>query len=166
MRVRAWRDLCVYGGVSSNCLCETGVVVLEPNDVRRAAEWVVDTSSQMKDERWTISALDAWSPRRTLDHLVDAMLLYCGYVATRATERITPLRNGDLQAAPINLLSALRSASSMLVALLHAMPEDARAFHPSGSADRTGWIGMACTELPRPRLRHRHSNRCAYRTTR
>ncbi len=123
------------------------MVVLEPKDVRRAAEWVVDTSSQMKDERWTISALDAWSPRRTLDHLVDAMLLYCGYVATRATERITPLRNGDLQAAPINLLSALRSASSMLVALLHAMPEDARAFHPSGSADRTGWIGMACTEL-------------------
>ena len=34
-----------------------------------------------------------------------------------------------------------------LVALLEDMPDDARAFHPSGRADRTGWIGMACTEL-------------------
>jgi hypothetical protein len=27
------------------------------------------------------------------------------------------------------------------------MPSEALVFHPSGFADRTGWIGMACTEL-------------------
>jgi hypothetical protein len=134
-------------GSSVAVLGKTVLVELEPGDVSVAAEWVVGISFRVLDEQWNASGNGAWSPRRTLDHLVDAMLLYSGYVATRATDRATPLRNGDLNATPDELVGALRSASSILTALLHAMPDNVRAFHPSGSADRTGWIGMACTEL-------------------
>ena len=42
---------------------------------------------------------------------------------------------------------ALRAGTATLVAVLSAMTDEERAFHPSGNADRTGWIGMACTEL-------------------
>lgn len=44
---------------------------LEPSDLSSAAEWVLDISSRVLDERWNAAVLDAWSPRRTLDHLVD-----------------------------------------------------------------------------------------------
>jgi hypothetical protein len=129
------------------CSGKTGAVELAPGDVSTAAEWVAGISVLASEQSWNQSALDGWSPRRTLDHLVDAMLLYSAYVATRARDRISPPRNGDPNATPGELVSALRSGSSILVALLHAMPDGDRAFHPSGNADRTGWIGMACTEL-------------------
>ena len=120
---------------------------LAPDDVDTAARWVVSISSGVLHERWHTSRPGAWSPRRTLDHLVDVMLLYSGYVATRATERTTPVRDGDPDASPIDLMNALSSSSSILTALLREMPDGVRVFHPSGTADRTGWIGMACTEL-------------------
>jgi hypothetical protein len=122
-------------------------VDLEPDDVVIAATWVAGVSGRVPAQRWDVAAPDAWSPRRTLDHLVDAVLLYSAYVATRATDRMTPVRNGDPSATPAELTMALSSASSVLARLLDAMPDGARAFHPSGDADRTGWIGMACTEL-------------------
>ena len=36
--------------------------------------------------------------------------------------------------------------SNVLAAVLRAMPEDARGFHPAGLADRYGFAAMACTE--------------------
>lgn len=138
---------CVEPGPNISNVGETATVELVPDDVNTALEWVTDITCDLQAWQWTDAPLDDWSPRRTLDHLVDALLLYSAYVATRATDRITPPRNGDTGATPAELLSALRSSGSILVALLRAMPDDARAFHPSGHADRTGWIGMACTEL-------------------
>jgi hypothetical protein len=120
---------------------------LVPGDVDRATAWVVGVSAHVAEERWSVLVGDGWSPRRTLDHIVDALLLYCGYVATRASGRMRPLRDGDPEATPEELVEALRSASSILTVLLDAMPDGDRAFHRSGRADRTGWIGMACTEL-------------------
>ena len=126
---------------------KTAAVELAPGDVSTAAEWVAGISVLASEQSWNQSGLNGWSPRRTLDHLVDTMLLYSAYVATRARDRISPPRNGDPNATPGELVSALRSGSSILVALLHALPDGERAFHPSGNADRTGWIGMACSEL-------------------
>jgi uncharacterized protein (TIGR03083 family) len=119
----------------------------EVDAVKTAFEWVADISSQVPPERWGTSDPPAWSARRTLDHLVDTALLYSAYIATRARDRITPPRNGDPNASPDELLCALNSATTILESLLRAMPETVRVFHPSGRADRSGWIGMACTEL-------------------
>lgn len=120
---------------------------LAPGDVDRAAAWVADVAARVPEERWHVAADGGWSPRRTLDHIVDALVLYCGYVATRATDRMRPLRDGDPQATPGELVDAVLTASTILRALLDAMPDGERAYHRSGRADRTGWIGMACTEL-------------------
>jgi hypothetical protein len=133
------------GGVA--VIGKTLSVELTPGDVSTAAQWVASTSFRVPEHRWNEAGLGTWSPRRTLDHLVDAMLLYSAYVATRARDRITPPRNGDPNATPGELVSALRSGASILESLLHAMPDEIQVFHPSGNADRTGWIGMACTEL-------------------
>jgi hypothetical protein len=123
-----------------------GETVLEPADVRTAAAEAVRRFAALPAEAWAQSAAD-WTRRRTLDHLVDTLTLYAAYVGTRARERLVPPRDGD-PAAPVDrLLVDLSAAADRLAGLLTAMADGERAFHPSGPADRTGWIGMACTEL-------------------
>lgn len=119
-----------------------------PDDVAEATAWVVGVAVDVDAELWDLVPVTGdWTPRRTLDHLVDVMLLYAGCVVTRAVGRIVAPRNGDASASPNELVDALMSTSQILVRVLDSMANDERAFHPSGSADRTGWVGMACTEL-------------------
>jgi hypothetical protein len=120
--------------------------VLEPDDVRTATVEAVRRFAALPAQAWAQPAPD-WTPRRTLDHLVDALALYAAYVGARANGRLVPPRDGD-PAAPVDrLLVDLAAAGDRLAGLLAAMGDGERAFHPSGLADRTGWIGMACTEL-------------------
>jgi len=65
----------------------------------------------------------------------------------RATTRIRPPRNGDPSLSAADLLDAFRSGSGILAVVLVGFGENERVFHPSGLADRTGWIGMACSEI-------------------
>jgi hypothetical protein len=148
MRAGRAADLC--GGIAwcgDSGFGKTVDVELAPVDVCTAAEWVAGIAFRVPEHAWNDAGLKSWSPRRTLDHLVDAMLLYSEYLATRARDRVTPPRNGDPSATPGDLVDALRQGASILDSLLLAMPDKIRVFHPSGNADRTGWIGMACTEL-------------------
>jgi hypothetical protein len=120
--------------------------VLTPDDLRAAAGWAGRRFAVLPDDAWDQPAPD-WTPRRTLDHLVDTMELYAAYVATRAAGRLAPPRDGDPGASRAELLAQLALSAEKLAALLDRMADGERAFHPSGLADRTGWVGMACTEL-------------------
>ena len=123
-------------------------VELATTHLTQSAEWAVERWSALPVDRWDATGLKgAWTPRRTLDHLVDSMLLYSAYVATRARSRVSPPRNGDPAAAPTALIDAFGSGVAILTRLLDSFHDDERAFHPSGLADRSGWIGMACTEI-------------------
>ena len=123
-------------------------VELATNDLTEIADWAAERWSALPTDRWDATdATVAWTPRRTLDHLVDAMLLYCAYVATRARSRVSPPRYGDPSSAPAALVDAFRSGAVILTRLLDGFRDDERAHHPSGMADRSGWIGMACTEI-------------------
>jgi len=113
-----------------------------------AADWSVEQWSALPDQEWTEPGIATpWTPLRTLDHLVDTLLLYSGYVARRATARIQPPRNGDPSLPASELMDAFRLGTVILTAVLDDLEEGQRVFHPSGLADRTGWIGMACTEI-------------------
>jgi len=123
-----------------------GWPVLTPDDLRVAADWAGRRFAVLADDAWDRPAPD-WTTRRTLDHLVDTMELYAAYVATRPAGRLAPPRDGDPGASRAELLAALAGSSERLAVLLAGMADGDRAFHPSGLADRTGWLGMACTEL-------------------
>lgn len=124
---------------------------LTPQCVLDAAAWTVEVAARVPADRWTTTADGgdpaAWSARRNLDHCVDTLLLYSAYVSRRATGRLAPPRNGDADAGRKQLASALLSSASILVDVLTGLRPHERAFHPSGRADRSGWVGMACTEL-------------------
>ena len=120
--------------------------MLTPDDLRAAAGWAGRRFAALPGEAWGRPAPD-WTPRRTLDHLVDTLELYAAAVGTRATARLDPPRDGDPRASRADLLDQLARSAERLALVLAALGEDERAFHPSGRADRTGWLGMAGTEL-------------------
>jgi hypothetical protein len=63
--------------------------VLQPDDVRTAADWEVRRFTAVSPASWDDPAPD-WTRRRTLDHLVDTLELYAVCVGTRATGRLRP----------------------------------------------------------------------------
>jgi hypothetical protein len=90
----------------------------------------------------------AWSCRRTLDHVTDSLLLYSTMLATR-TQGALPAapRNGDPAATLGELLTVAGTSAAVLADVVRAAPPDARAFHPAGVADVSGFVGMGCDEL-------------------
>lgn len=121
---------------------------LGPEDLRTAAAICQETLRPALDRDWGVSAGDlVWDCRRTLDHIVDTLFLYSAYLASRATGRLRPPRNGDPAASPAQLLETVGLAAAVLAEVAHAAPPGTRAFHPAGMADISGWMGMACEEI-------------------
>lgn len=121
---------------------------LAHRDLITAAGICRETLHPALDRDWSAKAGDLeWDCRRTLDHVVDTLLFYAVYLASRATERLAPPRNGDPSASPAHLLATVAAAAAVLSEVARAAPPDTRAFHPAGMADVSGWIGMGCEEI-------------------
>ena len=121
---------------------------LVPDDLLLAASISRATLEPALDRDWSVQAGDLeWDCRRTLDHIVDTLFLYAAYLASRATGRLSPPRNGDPAATPEQLLQTVGVAAAVLAEVARAAPEDTRAFHPGGMADVAGWLSMACEEV-------------------
>lgn len=121
---------------------------LIPDDVRMAAAICQAALRSALDRDWSVpaGALE-WDCRRTLDHVVDALFLYAAYLASRATERLSPPRNGDPAATPERLLATVGVAADVFAEVARAAPGGTRAFHPAGMADLSGWIALGCEEI-------------------
>jgi uncharacterized protein (TIGR03083 family) len=123
-------------------------IELVPDDLMTAASVCQETLTPALDRDWGVPAGDLeWDCRRTLDHIVDTLFLYAAYLASRASERISPPRNGDPSASPAQLLATVSAAAAVLSEVARAAPPGTRAFHPAGMADVSGWRAMACEEV-------------------
>ncbi len=89
----------------------------------------------------------AWTARRTVDHIADALVLYGRYVATRATSRLEALRDGRPEASFAALCRDVSDAAALLARLVDGMDAGEVAYHPAGAADASGWAAMACDEI-------------------
>ncbi|MGH3753051.1 MAG: hypothetical protein ACRDRP_10195 [Pseudonocardiaceae bacterium] len=108
------------------------------------------------DPRWPRRAAPTtWTAAQTLAHIADALLFYAGQVARRADHRLPVLRDGRAGPPSEHLDNAV-TAAHVLAGLLRDLGP-ARAWHPSGLADASGWAGMAVTEI----LVHGHDVACA-----
>lgn len=98
------------------------------------------------DPLWTAGPpAPGWTAARTVEHVADALVFYAGQVARRATHRLPTLRDGR-EAPPSEQLEDVRTAAHLLAGVLRDLGHE-RAWHPSGSADVAGWVGMAVTEV-------------------
>lgn len=124
--------------------------IMEPDDVSAAGRIVAELLRPAVHEDWNVRAGDLeWSCRRTLDHIIDTMLLYASAVAIRAAGRPqwVPPRTGDPNATIGELLMILESSAAILDLVCTASPLPVRAFHPSGLSDADGFRAMACSEI-------------------
>lgn len=121
---------------------------LTPDDLLAAAALCRAAFVPALDRDWETPARDmTWTCRRILDHIADDLLLYAAHLATRATTRRPPPRNGDPLAAPSALLSVIEANAAVLAEVVRAAPPGTRAFHPAGMADATGFVAMGCEEI-------------------
>lgn len=127
-----------FPGVSS----PSGAHVMAAADVVASA--LVGVAPELVSNRLPDST---WTVRRTVDHIADALVLYGRYVATRATVRLEPLRDGRPEASFAALCDDVSDAASLLARLVDGMGAGEVAYHPAGAADASGWAAMACNEI-------------------
>ncbi len=125
-----------------------GPVTLDADDLLTVADWSAASLSAALDGDWSVPAGElAWTCRRTLDHIADALLLYAAQLARRADAFHPVPRDGDPNAPVGALLEVARSAAVILAAIARDAGPGARAFHPAGLADAEGFLGLGCDEV-------------------
>ncbi len=119
-----------------------------PEDVRAAAAACREALSGLVDRDWSISASGLeWSCRQTLEHIPSAQLFYASQLAAQAKDRLPRLRGGEDQLTVAETLLSVEVNASILEHVIRAAPASARAFHPAGMADPSGFAGMSCDEI-------------------
>lgn len=121
---------------------------LSPADLHTAIEICKRVLGPVLDGDWSVRAGElGWDCRRTLDHIADTLALYAGYLASLARGRLPVMRDGDPDLPVAELLIVVETQAAVLAAVTRATPPGARAFHPAGMADVSGYIAMACVEI-------------------
>ena len=101
------------------------------------------------DQDWSrpAHALD-WTCRQTLDHLALGLTGYTGLLIARPDDRyITLFASLDPQAPVPACLDGLWIATALLTSTVRDTAPEARAWHPWGHSDATGFAAMGITEL-------------------
>ncbi|WP_347877194.1 maleylpyruvate isomerase N-terminal domain-containing protein [Streptomyces sp. 8K308] len=114
-----------------------------------ATDACLDTLRQGAEEDWSRPAqgLD-WTCRETLDHLALGLVGYTGLLVSRPTDRyVTLFASLDPGATVPDCLEGLRIAATLLASTVRDTAPDARAWHPWGHSDATGFAAMGITEL-------------------
>ena len=104
---------------------------LTPDDLLASASACRAALAPALECDWEVRARDMdWTCRRTLDHVVDVLFLYSAHLATLASSRRPPPRNGDLSASPAELLIAVESGAAVLAGVVRFAIEFIRINEP------------------------------------
>jgi hypothetical protein len=121
------------------------------SDVNLAAAAAGATLRPLAGRDWRVRARDLeMSARETLEHIIEGLTFYSRDLATPVVE---PPGNEELvlRCAPdtpiVGLIEGMEQCAAVLARVVAAVPEETRAFHPFGRADRSGFAAMACDEI-------------------
>ncbi|MGO1318391.1 MAG: hypothetical protein ACTMIR_15370 [Cellulomonadaceae bacterium] len=130
---------------------------LDATLVRAAAAWLIRGI-----EAVDVAALrrpagsGAWSCWQTLEHVVDDLIAYAlqlaarpplGYVPVVGTAGSADVVRVDPESGTGGMTEALTAASELLATQVEAAPRDARAYHPLGLTDASGFAAMGTVGL-------------------
>ncbi|WP_344854321.1 maleylpyruvate isomerase N-terminal domain-containing protein [Amycolatopsis ultiminotia] len=118
-------------------------------DLDEAIGFAAATLGPLGDGDWTRPAgeLD-WDCRATAEHLGDVLLSYASQVVSGPADHyVRFLATADAGASPADLLEFVVAAGRLLASAVRTAGPQARAYHPSGSADPAGFAAMGCAEL-------------------
>ncbi|MEY2472137.1 MAG: hypothetical protein QOK28_1466 [Actinomycetota bacterium] len=119
---------------------------LGPDDLIAVADDCVDALTPLIDRDWDTPAAGLeWSCRQTLEHL--GALSYAPILALRAPS-LPKFGFSVFPDLPVDwLLPTARTNAAVVAEVARAAPLDARAWHPAGMADPSGFIAMMADEL-------------------
>jgi hypothetical protein len=117
-----------------------------PDDLVAATDRCVEALTGLTALDWTKQAAGTdWTCRETLEHVCS--LAFVHQLATRAPD-FHPIAIEVRPATAINeLVWTVHVLMRVLAEVARAAPPDARAFHPAGMADASGWVAMGMDEL-------------------
>ncbi|MFF1905427.1 maleylpyruvate isomerase N-terminal domain-containing protein [Kitasatospora sp. NPDC058218] len=128
---------------------DTGTATAWPALVTETAAATTAALGRAADADWyRHPAGSDWTCRATLDHLALGLLGYAGLLTARPTDRYITLFGSLDPAAPVpHCLEGLRIAAALLAGTVRDTPPEARAWHPWGHSDATGFAAMGMVEL-------------------
>jgi hypothetical protein len=119
--------------------------LLTPDDLATAARLCRLALEPALERDWGVRAGDLeWDCRRTLDHIADTLFFYAALLATRATARIPPPRNGDPAASPAQLLTTVEAAAAIRM----QSSSGGRKASPSPCAMSSVWSRTSSQAIP------------------
>lgn len=119
-----------------------------PKNVLAAAAACREALGNLLERDWSVNAGELeWSCRQTLEHIPNAQMFYACQLATGAKDRLPRAIGGADQLSVAELLASVETNASVLEHVLRAAPASARAFHPAGMADPSGFAAMGCDEI-------------------
>jgi hypothetical protein len=121
---------------------------VSPEDVRAAAAVCREALSGIVELDWSGRAgeLD-WSCRQTLEHIPNTQFFYASHLALASKEMLPRALGGQDQLTVAELLLTVEVNAAILEHVLRAAPVSARAYHPAGMADPSGFAAMGCDEI-------------------
>ncbi len=96
---------------------------------------------------WSVTACGEWSAARTAVHVADSWFSQAAQLVTRRADSWLPVYlTVEEPVTPEAILDAMDGCARILATVAAAARPDARAYHPFGAADATGWLAMGVTE--------------------
>jgi hypothetical protein len=117
--------------------------------VRAAADYMTGVlePATSDPERWEAQAGPVtWSCRMTLAHVAGCCTGYAALLARRASRKVES-PGPDTATGPEPLLDVTRSAAALLAVVVAAAGAADLAWHPWGTADRSGFAAMGADEI-------------------
>jgi hypothetical protein len=118
-------------------------------DLDAAIACLADGLRPAATEDWTTvpgtGELDAW---RTAEHIGDCLLSYAAQLVSRRPSGYVPfLATLEKDASSAEALEFASTGSAILAAVVRSASPEARAYHPTGTADPAGFAAMGCAEV-------------------
>lgn len=129
----------------------------DAQDILDSARWFAELLLTATTQELDVPAGDVeWSCWRTAEHVGDDMLAYALQLAAQAPDDYLPLTAADggddvvrvaATAGTQGLATTVQALAALLAAQVGTAGPDARAFHPHGVSDPTGFAAMGVVEI-------------------
>jgi uncharacterized protein (TIGR03083 family) len=135
-------------GVSVPSMSDHTLPAADPELITATAAQIQAALVPLANADWTTPARDLdWTCRETAVHIGDSFFAQAAQLVAVPQDDWVPAGVGtDPSAAPDQVLRMVDACARLLRAAAATADPDLRAWHPLGTADRSGWIAMGVTD--------------------
>src|SRR4051794_23069661 len=120
---------------------------MDGNDLRTALDACLATIEPLTDRDWNVPVPDqTWTAADVAEHIAIGNLWYAVDLAAGGGDTPAKLAMKP-EATPRDVVTAIRTTTSMLADLVDRAPPERRGYHPFGMADPAGFAAMGCDEV-------------------